>query len=110
MSYPHFNLEIHLTVQGPREADDCVLLLSRLLPFVPRNGDTLELWREHDEEDSTQIELENVVYSFKDSAFVARLEDNSAIREGTTEQREVINYYLSFGFKRISHPIAYAIK
>ena len=49
MSYPHFPLEIRLTVTAAQVQGDCVLVLSRLLPFAPYEGVKLRLWREDDE-------------------------------------------------------------
>ena len=113
MSYPHFPLEIRLTVTAAQVQGDCVLVLSRLLPFAPYEGVKLRLWREDDE--VLDLTLEEPVYSFHDSAFIVELEDNEAREsfrnhgEGCT-QKDLIEYYVSFGFKRITYPQGQAIR
>lgn len=113
MSYPHFPLEVRLTVAAAQVQGDCIMVLSRLLPFPPYDGVKLRLWR--DDEETLDLTLEEVTYSFKDSAFIVDLEDNDAREsfrnhgEGLTQQ-EVIAWYASFGFKRITYPQGQAIR
>ena len=113
MSHPHFPLEVRLTVTAAQVQGDCVLVLQRLLPFAPYEGVKLRLWR--DDEETLDLTLEEPVYSFHDSSFVVELEDNDARDtfrnhgEGSTQQ-EVIDWYISFGFKRVTYPRGQAIR
>ena len=108
MSYPHFPLEIRLTVTAAQVQGDCVLVLSRLLPFAPYEGVKLRLWREDDE--VLDLTLEEPVYSFHDSAFIVELEDSFRNHGEGCTQKDLIEYYVSFGFKRITYPQGQAIR
>lgn len=119
MSYPHFPLLVRLTIQAPVEAQDVSMKFSRLLPFAPRSGDTLELWREtlrDDEETTYQLQLDGIVYSFQESAFIVDIVDTNvanSIREGqgaVQAMADMIAYYESFGFYRMKYPTAQVIK
>lgn len=114
MSFPHWPITIRMTVQGEKEADDVVLEYRRLLAFPPMEGLKVELWREEapeDEEHTTLLTLEELVYSFAESSYIVELEDENAVREGKTYQSQLISFYQSFGFIKLTRaPVAYIIR
>lgn len=113
---PFYTLAIIVCIKGAKDADDIYMRCDRLVPFIPQNGMTLELWREAEDGDDTyRMELSGVYYSLRDSMFVEEQDDLDlleAARAGDliySDKETFVEWYKSFGFKRLNYPTAQVI-
>lgn len=116
MSMPFYTLAIVVCIKGLKDSDDIYMQCNRLVPFIPQDGMTLELWRETEEgEDTYRLELTGVYYSLRESMFIAEQEDTDlmeAARAGEavhSDREEFVEWYKSFGFKRLNYPTGQVI-
>lgn len=118
MNTPFYTLAIDIRILGLKEVDDVVMRCIKLVPFIPMNGITLELWHDDSEleEQTHLITLENTRYSFEHSMFIEEQDDVSiyeSVRAGElcmAERNELIKWYSAFGFTRINYPRGHTIK
>ena len=105
-------LAIDICVRGLRDADDIWMRCVKMVPFVPFDGVTLELWHDDSEhEEAThKITLENTFYSFQHSMFIEEQADEELLEDAragllTSARRDdIIKWYQSFGFTRMFYP------
>ncbi len=119
MNNQHNALIIQVCIKGFRPDQDVSMELRRLIPFAPTNDTVIELWKEWTEEepDNTYaLQLQNVVYSLQESAFIARIDDEDARSmvwdgAGVLESiNSLVSFYTSYRFSRLTYPTAKIIK
>lgn len=109
MSIPYYTLAIFVVIKGSRDSEDVTLRCTKVVPFIPANGQVLELWHDDSEgeEGTYPIELINTYYSMQHSMFIEEQEDTDLDElyragESTVEHRkDLITWYESFGFKKL---------
>ena len=96
----YHTLEVRLTIphrNGPTE-----LIKTRMVPFVPRSGITLQV--ENEEEEVLNIDCTEVTYVANSGRFVVDLEDSSVVDawlEGEDANKvlaDLVTWYKSMGF------------
>lgn len=116
---PYYTLAIDLCIRGLKDSDDIWMRCVKLVPFIPINGVTLELWHddnEADEEGTHKITLENTHYSFQHSMFIEEQADETlveSLRSGETVgtlRNELIKFYSLFGFTQYMFPTVQVTK
>ena len=105
-----FRLNVYLTLKSP-DGKDITLTTSRTLPFQPVEGLVLCLplddGIEGEFDPEWPVTLGPPTYSYLESAFVERQEDDSlidAVRSGDSlheAMKQAIQTYEAYGFKRI---------
>lgn len=111
---PYYTLALDICIRGLKDTDDVWMRCVKLVPFIPINGATLELWHddsEAEEEDTHKITLGNVHYSFQHSMFIEEQADDDLLEglrdgsiQGTYARDELIKFYGFFGFVRFNFP------
>lgn len=100
---PHVGLAIDVCLRALTNSGNLWLRKMMLIPFVPRKGDVIELWREDGA--TRKIELTAVYWSVKDSMFVEEQTDDTIHDMLEAEEAfDSIGYaaeYAGFGFTRL---------
>lgn len=118
MNAPYYTLAIDIVIRGLKDSDDIWMRCNKIVPFIPMNGVTIELWHDDSEleEQTYRITLQNTYYSFEHSLFIEEQVDEDlmeAARAGEpifAARDELINWYKAFGFVRMNYPQAQAIR
>lgn len=109
---PQYKLQIDICLLTPVASQSIWMRHIRYLPYVPREGDTIRVTSE-DEEQTLDLTFQEVVYDTAAGMFVCDIQD-SALSEaygdtGSCNTSELVASYVSFGFSRINFPTAQAI-
>lgn len=109
--YSHLQIDVYLN--KPVDSQSIWMRHIRTIPFVPRNGDTIRLTDEA-EENTKDLTLDGVVYDASSGVFIAEISDGSMVdrysETGGCGEKEIVAEYVSFGFLRMNYPTAQAIK
>ena len=105
---PYYTLAIDICVRGLTDADNVWMRRTSMVPFIPMNGISIELWCEGDENNDDavkMVELQGVYYSTRESQFIEEQVDDEMYDKyragdcGTLEFKEYLKQLERFGFK-----------
>lgn len=107
MSSQYHDVRINLTLAHVDGTKDVELRRGILIPFVPREGDTIRLYTDGGEE-SRDIVASSVVYDTADKCFDIYVEDTTlqeGYRAGERPTMDaLIATYTPYGFVRVGYP------
>lgn len=110
---PNYRLQVDICLTKPRADDSIWMRLVKNIPFVPRNGDTIRLYDEN-EEDTLDLTLDDVVYDTISGNFTCDLSIDTMVENysesGTCNEKEVVAAYVPFGFVRLTFPTAQVVR
>lgn len=118
MSATYHTLSIVVCIKGLTDEQDIYMELRKMVPFVPQEGMVLELWRDDTEEgnDTYQLELGRVYYSFRESMFIEEHDDTDLMESARageviySDREAFVEWYRTFGFKRLNYPTAQVVR
>lgn len=112
MSSHYHDVRINLTLCHVDGTKDVEMRRGMLLPFVPREGDTIRLYSEGTAErdpEPRDIVASSVVYDMQDKCFDIYVEDVSlqdGYRAGERPTMDaLIASYIPYGFERHGYPV-----
>lgn len=105
---PSYKIQIDVYIRHTVEDKSIWMRLIRYLPFVPRVGDVIRLTKEADEEYTSDLELDSVVWDTNAGMFVATVSDESyveSVSSGDIVAIEAwVDDYRAMGLLRVNYP------
>ena len=106
---PSYKTQIDICLVTPVEANSIWFNRMCYLPFAPREGDTIRITSE-DEEQTLDLTFEGVYYDMSAGMFVCDIQDSSLCETysetGACNTNASGASYVSFGFSRMNFPTA----
>lgn len=108
MTNQYHDVRINLTLTHVDGTKDVKMVRGVLLPFVPREGDTIRLYEENND-NIWEVTASSVAFDMRDRCFDIYVEDTSiqdGYRAGERPTMDIlIESYKAYGFTRTEYPV-----
>lgn len=112
---PSYKLQLDLYIRMPVESQSVWMRRIGYLPFVPRQGDTLRISSDKDEEQQADLTIDETVWDMAGGMFIGTITDDSIVEaysEGGLSGpllNKTLDEYQQLGFMRLNFPQAKVI-